>query len=87
MNASYYSYHIKMFQRLSNSLLLFWCCSRLSAIFRLRLIIILSFNNSVLSLDLGYVQVSNMYSILFLYPIPYLIIGSSILETISIHAL
>ena len=80
-------YHLKMPHGILDSLNLLFRASRLLAVRRLRLIIILPFNNPMLLLDLSDVQIGHPVAVLCFNPIPNRIIGSSLLKSIRIHIL
>lgn len=78
-------YHLKMPLSLFNSTNFFLRTSRLSTILRFRLVVILSFYNSMLLLYLSNVQISYMKTIVLLHPILYFFIRSLRLNTRSIN--
>ena len=74
-----------MFKSFCNGLLLFRSSSWLSAILRFRVIVILSFYNSMLLLYLSDIKICYMKSVVLLHPFLYFFVCSLCLCTCSIY--
>ena len=61
--------------------------SRLFTVRRFGFVIILPFYNPMLLFYLSDIEISHAISVLFLYPVPYGVIGGSLLEPVRVHVL
>ena len=81
------SYHLKMLYSIFNRLYLLFRAPRLFTIGRLGLIIVFPFDDTMFLFHLCDIKISHAISVLFLYPVPYGVIGSSLLEPVRVHVL
>ena len=80
-------YHVEISQSFHNCRPFFRRTLRLFRILRLRLIIIIPFDNTTLPLDLRDIQAGHLQTVLFQYISLDLLIGSTFLEAGHIHIL